>query len=243
MATYKKFLVCADSHGHLIDPEARSKFIEFKKTWKPNYTLCLGDILDLTCLRKGASDEDRQIGVAQDWQAAMSFLDIGFDYLTLGNHDSRLWEAAEHSSNALMRESAEELVQTAEREFKRRKIQWCEYNVDKFLQLPEGGPKLLHGFLAGMNPAKAHFERFGSCLFGHVHAPSSYTAKHIDQGQAYALGCMANIQSMTYAQRFPNRLGWRQGFGFGIINTKTGRWSFWQVVKEDGDWISPMGIL
>jgi len=94
-----------------------------------------------------------------------------------------------------------------------------------------------------MNPAKAHFERFGSCLFGHVHAPSSYVAKHIDQGQAYALPCMADIKSLKYAERYPNRLGWRNGWGFGIINDKTGKWSFWSVTKEDGSYISPMGIL
>ena len=240
---FKKFLVCADSHGHLVNADAKRKFVEFKKSWKPHYTVCLGDILDLTSLRKGASDEDRQIGVAEDYKAAMQFLDIGFDYLCLGNHDVRLWEAAQYSTNGLMREHCEELVKASEREFAKRKIKWIPYHVEKYLQLPEGGPKLLHGFLAGMNPAKAHFERFGSCLFGHVHAPSGYVAKHIDGGQAFALGCMADIELMTYAQRYPNRLGWRNGFLYGLINEKTSAWQAWHVNREGDDWISPMGIL
>jgi hypothetical protein len=54
---------------------------------------------------------------------------------------------------------------------------------------------------------------------------------------------MANIESMKYAERYPNRLGWRTGWGFGIINDKTGKWNFWDVVEEDGCYISPTGIL
>lgn len=240
---FKRFLVCADSHGHLVNPECVGKFAQFKKDWKPNYTICLGDIWDMNCLRKSANDEEKREGLASDFQAGLDFLDLGFSHLTLGNHDARLWEAANGSANGILRESCQDLVECVQQELRKRKIKWVPYNVNSYLQLPEGGPKLIHGFLAGMNPAKAHFERFGSCLFGHVHAPSSYIAKHIDQGQAYALGCMADIPSMAYAERYPNRLGWRNGWGFGIINDKTGKWSFWHVNREDGHYISPMGIL
>lgn len=239
---FKKFLVCADSHGHLLDRESFIKFSKFKVDWRPHYTICLGDIWDMNCLRRSANDEERREGLASDFQAGLDFLDLGFTHLTLGNHDSRLWDAAAHSPNGILKEACQDLVECVEQEFRKRKIKWVPYNVDSFLQLPEGGPKLLHGFLAGMNPAKAHFERFGSCLFGHVHAPSSYTAKHIDKGQAFALGCMANIDQMTYAERYPNRLGWRNGFLYGIISDK-GIWNAWHVTKEGKHWISPQGIL
>jgi len=240
---FKKFLVCADNHGNLVNKEAVKKLKAFKADFKPHYTVHLGDLWDFTSIRKGASDEDKQLGISEDFKAGLEFLDIGFDYLTLGNHDVRLWEHAQGSATGIMRESCQALVKCAESEFKDRKIDWVQYNVNKYLQLPEGGPKFIHGFLAGQNSAKAHFDRFGSCLFGHVHAPDSYTAKHIDGGQSFALGCMADIESMTYAERYPNRLGWRTGWGFGIINDKTGKWNFWNVIKEDGCYISPTGIL
>jgi predicted phosphodiesterase len=241
--SFKKFLVCADNHGNLVNQECFSKFRAFKKDWKPDYTICLGDLWNLDSLRKSATDEERREGIKADFEAGFEFLDIGFNYLTLGNHDARLWEAAEGSPNGILRESCQNMVKAATSEFKSKKIKWVPYNVNSYLQLPEGGPKLLHGFLAGQNPAKAHFDRFGSCLFGHIHSPSTFTATNIDGGQAYSLPCMADIESMKYADRFPNRLGWRNGWGFGIINTKTGKWSFWNVIKEDGSYISPMGIL
>lgn len=241
--TYKKFLVCADNHGNIVNREAIKKFTEFKKNFKPHYTIHLGDLWDFTSIRKGASDTDRQLGISDDYNAGIEFLDIGFDYLTLGNHDARLWDSAVASATGIMREACQELVRCAESEFKARKIKVAKYNVNSYLKLPEGGPKLIHGFLAGQNAAKAHFDRFGSCLFGHVHSPETYAAKHIDGGKSFSLPCLADIESMVYADRYPNRLGWRNGWGYGYVNTKTGRWQFWNVVKEDGDYISPLGII
>jgi len=240
---FKRFLVCADNHGHLVNKQAVKKFKAFKEDFKPHHTIHLGDLFDLTSIRKGASESDRQLGIAEDFQAGLEFLDLGFNYLTLGNHDARLWEHAEDSQTGVMRESCQTLVKHAESAFRERRIKYVHYNVNQYLQLPEGGPKFLHGFLAGQNPAKAHFDRFGPCLVGHCHSPDTYTAKHISGGQAHVLGCMANIESMTYAERYPNRLGWRTGWGFGIINDKTGKWNFWDVVEEDGCYISPTGIL
>ena len=240
---YKRFLVCADNHGDLVNKEAKEKFIEFKDDFDPDYCIHLGDVWDFNSLRKGASDEDRRNGIFRDFEAGIEFLDIGFDYLTLGNHDARLWEGAEGGASGIVRESCAALVKEAESHLNAKNIAWVPYNVNRYLQLPCGGPKFIHGFLAGQNSAKAHFDRFGSCLFGHVHAPDSYIARHIDGGQAYSLGCMADIESMTYAERYPNRLGWRNGFGYGLINEKTGKWSFWNIIKDDDCYISPMGIL
>jgi hypothetical protein len=56
-------------------------------------------------------------------------------------------------------------------------------------------------------------------------------------------GCIGDIEKMSYANRFPSKMGWRQGFIYGMINDKTGSWHAWHVIKEGNDWISPMGIL
>jgi hypothetical protein len=48
---------------------------------------------------------------------------------------------------------------------------------------------------------------------------------------------------MTYADRTPAKLAWRQGWFYGMINSKTGQWNAWHVINEGGQWISPMGIL
>jgi predicted phosphodiesterase len=244
MAIFKKFLVASDSHGALICNEAADKLMAFKETWKPHYCIHLGDVWDFASMRKGASAEDQADGIMDDFAMGVEFLHRYKPHmLTLGNHDARLWEGAEMRSNGIIREACQKLVEKSEEILKKAKIQFIPYHVGKFLRMPEGGPKLIHGFHSGVNPAKMHFERYGSCLHGHVHAPNQYTGRHIDGGEAFSVGCIGDIEKMSYADRYTAKLGWRQGFLYGIINSKTGDWKAWQVTKENGHWISPQGIL
>jgi hypothetical protein len=54
---------------------------------------------------------------------------------------------------------------------------------------------------------------------------------------------MADLNQLLYSDRQPAKLGHRNGFLYGIINTKTGDWKAWQVSKENEVWISPQGVL
>ena len=54
MTKWKKFLAVSCSHGHLADAKATKAALEFKKRWKPDTTLHLGDAIDLAALRSGA---------------------------------------------------------------------------------------------------------------------------------------------------------------------------------------------
>ena len=240
----KKFLVCADNHGRLVSAEAQRKLLEFSANWKPHYRIHLGDAWDFSPLRRGSSQEERADGIEEDFHMGIDFIDaFKPTHLTLGNHDDRIWQHAHHCSDGILRESCASLVTACEREFTRRKITWIPYHVGRYLQLPEGGPKLLHGFRATMYPAKAHHENWGSCLVGHVHKPDIYHARHIDGSMSFSLGCMADIGALSYADRTPAKLAWRNGFLYGFINDKTGAWQAWHVTKEGEDWISPMGVL
>lgn len=244
MATYKKFLVATDNHGSLICKKAEKKLLDFARDWKPHYRVHLGDNWDFAPLRGGASPEDKADGIAEDYTTGIEFLDAYKPhYLTLGNHCDRLWNIGRNAADGILRERCAELARRSEEEFRKRKIAWAPYHVRSFLKLPEGGPKFIHGFHSGVNPAKMHFEKYGSCIHGHVHAPNHYTARHIDGGEAFSIGCIGDIDKMSYADRYTAKLGWRQGWLYGIINTKTGRWNAWQVIEDNGDWISPMGIL
>ena len=50
---FKKFLAVTCSHGHLADAKATRAVLEFKKRWKPDLTLHLGDAIDLAALGQG----------------------------------------------------------------------------------------------------------------------------------------------------------------------------------------------
>jgi hypothetical protein len=242
---FKKFLYCADSHGNLIHDESRRKLLKFASDFKPHYRIHGGDLWDFSPLRGGASPEDRAGGISEDYNAGIQFLDeYKPNMLTLGNHDDRIWQIGRDNSNGVLREHCAELSKQTEIEFKRRKITWTPYIVGKYLRLPEGGPKFIHGFRSSMvSPAKLHHADWGSCIHGHVHKPDTYVATHADGGLSMSSGCIGDIEKMHYADRYSSKMGWRQGFIYGMINDKTGAWHAWHVIKEGDDWISPMGIL
>jgi hypothetical protein len=242
--SFKKFIVAADSHGELIHKESLSKLMGFCDTWKPHIRVDLGDVWDFAPLRGGASLNDQTRSISEDYQAGIRYLEtFRPNLLTLGNHDSRIWEWASSKSNGVMRDHCQGLVDSSIRKFKQLKITWIPYRVGAYLTLPDSRVKLIHGFHSGVNPAKMHFERYGQCVHGHVHAPNQYTARHIEGGEAHSIGCIGDIDKMEYADRYTAKLGWRQGFAYGIINTKTGDTKIWQVTKEGDTWISPQGII
>lgn len=244
MASYKRFMAIADNHGALGCPKAIRKALSFMATWKPHYRIHLGDVWDFTPLRSQATQEERADGIADDYRMGWELLDAYKPtHLTLGNHDDRVWMNVEKRSDGVLRERCIQLASEAEAEFLRRKIIFAPYTVKSYLRLPEGGPKLIHGFRSTMYPAKAHFEHWGPCLHGHVHKPDEYVARHIDGGMAFSVGCLADLPRLTYSNRQPAKLGHRNGFLYGLINTRTGAWQGWQVNEEGGVWISPQGIL
>jgi hypothetical protein len=244
MSQFKRFLVCADNHGDLVCLDAKKKLLDFAKTWKPHYRIHLGDVFDFSCLRMGASQEDKSDGIGNDFTDGIAFLDeFKPGFLTLGNHDDRIYMQAQQRADGILRERCEELCKSLERELAKRKIKWVPYHINKYLQLPEGGPKLIHGFKSSLYPAKAHFDNWGPSICGHVHKPDYHAARHISGGESFSVGCMADLSKFTYSNRQPARLGHRTGFLYGIINSK-GKWTAWNISKdEDGDWISPHGQL
>ena len=166
--SYKKFIVATDNHGGLVSKEAMKVLLAFCDSWKPAYRIHLGDLWDFSPLRRGASQEEKAYGISDDYVEGLNFLDqYKPNFLTLGNHDDRIYQYAQHCADGMLRERCEELVIASEKEFKRRKITFCEYKVTKYLRMPEGGPKLIHGFRSTVSPAKAHFDNWGECLHGH----------------------------------------------------------------------------
>jgi len=97
MSKYKKFLVAADNHGSLVCQDAKKVLLSFAETWKPDYRVHLGDLWDFSPLRRGASQEEKADGISDDFIQGLEFLDdFKPNFLTLGNHDDRIYQHATH---------------------------------------------------------------------------------------------------------------------------------------------------
>lgn len=239
---WEKSIFMADSHGDLVCPKAIKVFKAFMEEWKPSIKVHLGDAWDFRAIRRSAGPEERAEGIRYDYNCGMELLDwYRPDYLTLGNHDHRLWRTAGETSNGVLADLCAQKAQETEDELRKMRIKWVPWKVTERFKI--GKLSLIHGFHSSMHPAKAHWEKYGSVIFGHVHAPNDYEARSIDGGSAHAIGTMAQIDKMSYADAYTAKLGWRQGFAYGLHNTKTGDFKIWQVTKNGSDWISPHGIL
>jgi hypothetical protein len=241
---WEKSMFIGCSHGDLLCDKAAKVAKQFMADWKPKHRVHLGDLYDFRALRRGASPEEKMEGLTHDYQCGNLLLDwYKPQILTLGNHDHRVWRAAGETSNGVMADLLATMASDMEDDFRKRGIQWKQWGVDQYAVLPVGGPKLLHGYRSTVSPAKAHFDAYGDSICAHVHKPDTYHARHIDGQKAYTVGTLARIKDMSYADGYTAKLGWRQSFLYGLHNTKTGAWQAWHVVNEDGQWVSPHGIL
>jgi hypothetical protein len=242
--SWEKFMVIGCTHGNHICPDAEAAARRFMNKWKPKHRAHLGDVWDFAGIRKGASPEERMEGIKADYQAGMATLAwFKPQLLTMGNHDYRIWRVAKECSNGIMADMASMFCDDIETELRRRRIKWVPSAVDQYLQFPCGGPKLLHGYRATMYPAKAHFENWGDCITAHVHKPDTHEARHVDGGTAHCIGTLADLKKLSYADHTPAKLAWRNSFGYGMINSKTGKWQMYHVIKQGGEWVSPLGII
>lgn len=242
--SWERAVYVGDNHGSLVCPKAVEVLKRFIDDWKPKHRIHVGDLWDFAGLRKKASAEEKQIGISYDYNCGLEFLDwFQPQMLLLGNHDWRLWRAADELSEGVLADLCRMQADKAEDALRKRRIEWRQYGVANYLTLPMGGPRFIHGYRSTMYPARAHHDNWGPCIAGHVHKPDTYTARHVDGGKSLTLGCLADLSKLTYADQTPAKLGWRQGFAYGLHNTKTGAWEAWQVVNENGTWISPQGVL
>ena len=102
---WEKSIFMADSHGDLVCPNAIKVFKKFMDDWKPKHRIHLGDVWDFRAIRRGAGNEERAEGIRYDYNCGIELLDwYRPNYLTLGNHDHRLWRAGGETSNGVLAE-------------------------------------------------------------------------------------------------------------------------------------------
>ena len=240
-----KWIYGSDNHGDMVCEEAVAKFLKFTEEWKPKHKIHGGDGMDLRSYRKGAGAEEREEGIQRDIQAHLLFMEQYRPHVFIeGNHDHRLREMAEHGSEEKRSTEAAVALQEKLDEFYRKKIK-CKvvrYGQERdWWQAPEGGHKFVHGKHHGTHIARAHHDTYeGPTVCGHGHRPDIYQGAG---GTSIASPALCRIWDQRYDAHQPGKKKQRNGWVFGVINSKTGRSEGWIVKKEEGVWISPMGEL
>jgi len=236
---WKKFIVCSDVHGDMMDAAACRVFFNFAKAFKPDIKVFAGDLWDFRAIRKGASEDEKRESMSKDYNAGLKFLtEFQPDFFLRGNHDERLWELAE-SDTGILADYAYHGVREVEDTLEKMKCRMLPYHKrDGVLRLGTSSLKILHGFHSGINAARQSALIYGSCLIGHVHTVDEHSIPGLERRVARSIGCLCDL-NMDYSNRTPSSLRHSHGFAFGLLNSKSGRYHVYQAESVDGIWMLP----
>lgn len=238
---WKRFIGGWDVHGSEQDPDANDVFFKFcEEQWKPHIRICGGDLWDMRPLRHGASEDERNESMVEDFEAGLRwFKRFKPDYFLRGNHDERLWELRD-TGKGIAADYAARGCSEIETLCDRLHCKMLPYDVRGGI-LRLGHAKFLHGFYTGVYAARQHAITYGSCMFGHVHYVDEHSIPGLERRVGRAVGALCRL-TMPYLSRKPGSLKHAHGFPYGILNDKTGDYFLWQAENIGGVWMLPSDI-
>ncbi len=215
----KKFLICSDIHGSLMDKRATDACLAFTADFKPDIRVIAGDLWDFAAIRRGASEDERQLSMREDYEAGANFARAFFrhgkeNHLMLGNHDVRPWDLL-HSTDGVRRDLGVEMVSQIKGVAAQCRASLIPYDSREGV-LEIGHLKVVHGYHTGMAACAAHSRIYGNVVFGHIHSIESFQTPGLNQQEARSIGCLCNLNP-DYANRKTGKLRWAHGWGYGFL--------------------------
>lgn len=213
---WKKWLAVGCSHGHLIKDSAASAVLEFRKSFRPDTTLHLGDFIDLAAFRNGGEvgGADSASSISDDLRAGIRFLEeLEPDEIFIGNHEDRLYELAK-SPRAIVSHCAGSIIGEIRDTARKLKAKIHPYDIERgWLRL--GDTLFGHGYMFGEQGIRDHAESIGRCVIAHLHRVGEAPGRRSDRAVAYCVGMLADASLMGYAKTRRAKLAWNNGFGWG----------------------------
>lgn len=241
---WEPFVVASDIHGNEMDAEANKVFFDFVKVWKPKHRICAGDLWNFAALRGRASEEERRLSLREDYDMGLDwFIKFNPTAFTRGNHDERLWKAAE-KRNGLISDLAITCIDEFEKVRRKTacKVMLPWHKRKGIYHLGNSHLKVLHGFATGIHAAQKHAQVYGSCLFGHVHSIQQFSPPSLENRIARAIGCLCHLDQ-DYNESHLGSLIHRHGWSFGFVNSRTGMYQSYQAENlGPGGWLLPTGM-
>jgi hypothetical protein len=237
--SYKRFMAVFDIHGDQSDPDAMKAMFEFKESvWKPHEVINGGDNWNFAALRKGASEDEREASIQQDYNSGMEIMKrLRPTYFLRGNHDERLWDLAAHGKGVL-RDFAIMGINEISNEIKKLGCLMLPYDVRDGVLRYAKNLSIAHGYKHNEHSAKSMAGSFGNIIYGHVHAFSSCRFDSLDERIGQAVGCLCSLD-MDFERSRTAKLKKEHGWVYGVKNTKTGNAHYWLARKFDGRWLLP----
>ena len=238
---WKRFFAVGCSHGHLADPEALETVLAFRRRWKPDYTIHLGDFLDLSPMMANGkkADTDRS-QLAADFKSGVGFLEALEPQLVFsGNHEDRIAKLQEHS-NGIISYAADQVAAELDKVLAKLGADYVPYDIQSGWRTI-GDTKFGHGYMFSENALRDHAELVGKCVIAHLHRPGQIRARRLEGATGICAGTLANIPAMAYAKTNKARCAWNHGFVFGeYCEGRKAETVSWLIEKGTNGWRLPI---
>lgn len=245
----RRFVAVGDNHGNLVDKTAANVAFDFTDEFKPDYRIHLGDLRDNACLRMGASIDEQQQPLDEDWEMGEWFASRFFgarctNVFLQGNHDAPRIEAQ------LLNAKGEAITARAKRELghtllDEHKALMKRLNVTHDLPYDArngvfeiGRLRFIHGYHHCQNAAKKHAEIYGNAIFGHIHRPQHFSPPHIDGSFGQSGGCLCDLDP-PYMMKNTSKLSWAHEFLYGFVDESGDDFQVFRARKIGNIWIFP----
>lgn len=235
----KKILAVGCSHAIYADPIAISAVLKFKREFKPDTTVHLGDLVDTTALRggaKGTPDEAKKI--KPDIDGGIKFLRLLEPTVFIwGNHEARITRLQDHP-NAIVSYAAEKICEALDEECKKLKCTVVRYTgINQGITF--GGYRYMHGVMFNEMAVRDHAEAFGNCVFAHTHRCGIAVGRRSDSPRAYCVGTLTRRENMDYASARRSTLAWSQGFVWGYYGDDWSQLWLHEHNRALSQWVLP----
>ena len=211
-SSWKKFMAVGCSHGHYADPKAVDAVLEFRRRWKPDTVVHLGDFIDLSAFMSSSGGKGDEI--EPDVFGGLDFLaKLRPNVVMAGNHEARLWREAA-SSDERVSHCALILINRIEEHCRKQKATFVPYTgIWQSFQL--ANYKFTHGTVYGENAPRDMAEMYGNVIFAHTHKVGRMTGRRDDSPTGISVGTLTRRGAMDYANTRRATFAWSQGLVFG----------------------------
>jgi len=212
--------VCC-SHGWAVDKESVEAVLKFKAAFKPHHVVHMGDAFDMTAYRTNAAGhKDEYANIDADWSAGVQlFEQLEIDAFLCGNHEFRIYRL-QQAASAIVSKHAHDACEQLEKAVKRHKAKFYPYDIKKGWHRI-GDLHICHGFKCGKNALEWHAHHVGGDVaMGHIHTCEDRQFEGLGGRRGFVVGMLANSELLEYAQTWPTRSRWQNGFLWGEYNDK-----------------------
>lgn len=216
---WKRFMATGCSHGIYEDSSAVAAMLKWCADFKPHTKVHLGDFMDTTAFRGGATGSpDESVSIREDGMAAKALFDAYEpDLIFIGNHEDRLWKLRHHSKE-IVKLAAQTIIDSIEDMAEKHHAELVPYSgiADSNSWRLLGGTAFGHGYIYNVNACRDTAEYMGrDVVFAHTHTVKQQKGRCIGSPTGYCVGTLCRIPAMAYAKSRRATAGWAMGWAYG----------------------------